>query len=420
MDRIAVVGASLAGLEAAKALRQEGFSGDLVIIGAEPAAPYDRPPLSKRLLAGTVTADAISLDLGQAADAEWRLGAPATRLDARNRTLWAGSAAAEPFDGIILAVGASPLRPRLGQSGERELDGIHVVRTLADSLALAAELRAGPRRVVIAGAGFVGSEVASTCRALGLPVTVVEGLGVPLERALGRAVGQVMAGLQLGHGVDLRLGTTIAGVRGGHRVEQVTLADGTVLDADVLVLAVGVRPNTAWLAGSGLTVDDGVVCDETGLAAPGIAAAGDVARWPNRRYGELRRVEHWDNAIRQGRHAARRLLHGPEVYEPVPWFWSDQFGAKLQLLGSPRPDDEFLLASGTFAAGRFLGLYRRGDRLAAAVSLNAAKALLACRPLLEQNATWAQALAAFAGPRAAGALGSPAAISHPALRSPLK
>jgi 3-phenylpropionate/trans-cinnamate dioxygenase ferredoxin reductase component len=411
MDRIAVVGASLAGLEAAKALRQEGFSGDLVIIGAEPHAPYDRPPLSKRLLSGAVAADAVRLNLGEAADAEWRLGVPATRLDAGRRTLWAGDMVAEPFDGIIVATGASPLRPRLRHSGERELAGIHVVRTLDDSLALAAELRAGPRRVVIVGAGFVGAEVASTCRALGLPVTVIEGLSVPMERALGQETGLAMARLQLDHGVDLRLGTTVTGVRGGHRVEQVVLAGGAVLDADVLVLAVGVRPNTAWLTGSGLTIDDGVICDETGLAAPGIAAAGDVARWPNRRYGELRRVEHWDNAIRQGRHAARLLLHGPEVYEPVPWFWSDQFGAKLQLLGSPRPDDEFLLVSGTFAAGKFLGLYRRGDRLVAAVSMNAAKAMLACRPLLEQNSSWAEALAA---------LGSPAAISHPALRSPLK
>jgi 3-phenylpropionate/trans-cinnamate dioxygenase ferredoxin reductase component len=419
MDRIAVVGASLAGLEAAKALRREGFSGDLVIIGAEPAAPYDRPPLSKRLLSGAVTADTAALDLGEAADAEWRLGAPATRLDAARRTLWAGNAAAEPFDGIILAVGASPVRPRLGHSGERELAGIHVVRTLDDSLALAAELRAGPRRVVIAGAGFVGSEVASTCRALGLPVTVVEGLSVPMERALGPEVGQAMARLQLDHGVDLRLGTTVTGVRGGHRVEQVVLADGSVVAADVLVLAVGVRPNTAWLTGSGLTIDDGVVCDETGLAAPGITAAGDVARWPNRRYGELRRVEHWDNAIRQGRHAARVLLHGPQVYEPVPWFWSDQFGAKLQLLGSPRPYDEFLLASGTFEAGKFVGFYRRGDRLVAAVSLNAARAMLTCRPLLEQNSTWAEALTAFGIAERPGAFDPPAAMSHPALRSPL-
>ncbi|MCW2494499.1 FAD-dependent oxidoreductase [Jatrophihabitans sp.] len=399
MQRIAVVGASLAGLSAAKGLRSEGFTGDITVIGAEDELPYDRPPLSKRLLAGAVGPEDAMLDLDAAADADWRLGAPATRLDALRRELWVGGAA-ERFDGIVIATGAAAIRPALPGG---DLAGIHVVRTLQDSVGLAADLRAAPGRVVVVGAGFIGAEVASTCRELGLAVTVVEGLAVPMELALGRTVGTAMARVQRDRGVDLRLGSTVIEVRGGPRVEQVVLSDGSVLAADVVVLAVGVRPETQWLEGSGLRLDGGVVCDETGLAAPGIVAAGDVCRWPNRRTGELRRVEHWDNAIRQGRHAARRLLHGPEVYAPVPWFWSDQFGVKLQLLGSARDTEEFRIVIGSIEAERFVGLYRRGDRLAAAVSLNSPRPMVACRVLFDRDASWDEAVAELAGTPMAGA-----------------
>jgi NADPH-dependent 2,4-dienoyl-CoA reductase/sulfur reductase-like enzyme len=165
--------------------------------------------------------------------------------------------------------------------------------------------------------------------------------------------------------------------------------------ADVLVLAVGVRPSTGWLAGSGLDLSDGVLCDESCLAAPGIVAAGDLARWPNRRFGTLRRVEHWDNAIRQGRHAARTLLTGAAPYDPVPWFWSDQFGQKLQLAGDPSDHDELEVVAGSTAEERFCGVYRRADRVVAAVTLGAAKPFLVARGLVERGATWAETLAAF-------------------------
>jgi 3-phenylpropionate/trans-cinnamate dioxygenase ferredoxin reductase component len=422
--RIAVVGASLAGLESAKELRRAGFGGELVIIGRERHLPYDRPPLSKELLDGRFGPQQVMLPTDEAVDVEWRLGCTATGLDVRQRTLTIDGGAPEPFDGIILATGAEARRPRFpGEGGGKlhggelnggelnggelnggkldggELDGIHVLRTLDDALALERDLSAAPGRVLVVGAGFIGAEVTSTCRSRGLDVTVVEGLSAPLEGTLGHPVGQVLSQLQRDHGVDLRLGTSVVDVHGARRVEAVQLSDGGRVRADVLVLAIGVTPATGWLEHSGLTIDRGVLCDETCLAAPGIVAAGDVARWPNRRFAEVRRVEHWDNAIRQGRHAARRLLAGDDPagwapYDPVPWFWSDQFGSKLQLVGSARGFDELKIVSGSLESRRFVGLYRRDDMLIGAVSVNSAKAFLRYRTLIERRATWSQAVAA--------------------------
>jgi NADPH-dependent 2,4-dienoyl-CoA reductase/sulfur reductase-like enzyme len=389
MERVAVVGASLAGLEAAKELRRAGFTGELVVFGKEPHRPYDRPPLSKELLAGTWPTENVTLALDTAADADWRCGVPVTRLDAGRRVVEAGGVA-EAFDGIVIATGATALRPGSLGAG---LTGVHTLRTVEDCLALAKDLRAAPGRVLVVGGGFIGAEVASTCRTLGLPVTVVEGLAAPMERALGPEVGGLLAEVHRDHGVDLRLGTTVFCLEGAGRVERAVLSDGSTLDVDVVVLAVGVRPATGWLDGSGLTLDGGVVCDETCLAAPGVVAAGDVAVWPNRLFGEARRVEHWDNAIRQGRHAARRLIAGDDPaghlpYEPVPWVWSDQFDCKLQVVGSPAPHDEFRLVSGGVAERRFTGLYRRGDRLVAVVALNAPRSIVTGRRLLQGGISW--------------------------------
>lgn len=392
LNRVAVIGASLAGLEAAKELRRAGFTGDLVVFGKEARLPYDRPPLSKELLAGTFTTDQVTLGLDAAADADWRIGVAVTGLDAAAVTVEADGAT-EAFDGIVIATGSAALRPDLAG----DLAGVHVLRTLDDSLALAKDLHAVPGRVLIVGGGFIGAEVASTCRALGLRVTVVEGLAAPMERALGHEVGGMLATVQRDHGVDLRLGTTVLGVEGGARVERARLSDGTVLDVDVMVLAVGARPGTGWLDGSGLTVDGGVVCDETCLAAPGVVVAGDAAVWPNRRFGEVRRVEHWDNAIRQGRHAAARLLAGDDPaghvpYDPVPWVWSDQFGGKLQVVGSPSSYDEFRLVAGSVGSGRFTGMYRRDDRLVAVVAWNSARSIVKAKGLLQKGVSWSEAM----------------------------
>ncbi|HTF11737.1 MAG TPA: FAD-dependent oxidoreductase [Asanoa sp.] len=399
MERVAVVGASLAGLEAAKELRRAGFTGELVVFGKEPHRPYDRPPLSKELLAGQWPTENVTLALDTATDADWRCGVPVTRLDAGRRVVEAGGVA-EAFDGIVIATGATALRPGSLGAG---LAGLHTLRTVEDCLALAADLRAAPGRVLVVGGGFIGAEVASTCRTLGLAVTVVEGLAAPMERALGPQAGGLLAKVHRDHGVDLRLGTTVLRLEGAGRVERALLSDGSTLDVDVVVLAVGVRPATEWLDGSGLTLDGGVVCDETCLAAPGVVAAGDVAVWPNRLFGEARRVEHWDNAIRQGRHAARRLIAGDDPaghlpYEPVPWVWSDQFDCKLQLVGSPAPHDEFRLVAGGVGERKFTGLYRRGDRLVAVVALNSPRSIVTGRRLLQGGTAW-QAATIQLGPK---------------------
>lgn len=394
MDRVAVVGGSLAGLEAAKAFRREGFTGELVVYCDEARMPYDRPPLSKELLDGTRTEPEIVLDPGESADADWRLDNRALSLDAATRAVTGADGRTERFDAIVVATGVEPIRPAFA-AGWGPAEGVHVLRTLADSAGLLADLRTGPGRVVVVGAGFIGAEVASTARAAGLAVTVVDLLDVPMARILGEPVGAVLADLQRDHGVDVRFGASVSALRGLERVTEVVLGDGTVIPADVVVVAVGVVPTTGWLHDSGLTIGDGVVCDANSLAAPGIAAAGDVARWPNGRFGVTRRVEHWDNAIRQGRHAAGVLLHGPAAYEPVPWFWSDQFGVKLQLAGEPAGHDGLTVVTGSLAERRFCGLYRRGDRLVAAVTVNAVKPFLRARQLIDRSATWVEAMAAF-------------------------
>ena len=393
MERIAIVGGSLAGLEAARTLRLEGYDGELVVLSAEHEPPYDRPPLSKELLVGSYGAADIALPVGKDLDLDWRLGCAALSFDASTLRLTT-QRGTERFDGVVLATGAEALRPRLGGAGT-DFIGVHVIRTLSDATGLAADLSASPARVVVLGAGFIGAEVASTCRQLGLEVTVIDQLAVPSAAVLGAEVGGLMVRLQRDHGVDLRVGGTILELRGRERVEAVVLGDGTLLPADVVVLAVGVRPTVDWLAGSGLDVTNGVLCDEACLAAPGVVAAGDVARWPNGRFGTVRRVEHWDNAIRQGQHAARTLLLGPTPYQPVPWFWSDQFGHKLQLAGDPTRHDEFLVVAGSLVEQRFCGIYRRGERVVAAVTLSAVKPFLAARSLVERSAGWAEALETF-------------------------
>ena len=307
---VVVVGASLAGFRAAEELRHQGFDGRLVLVGDEPHRPYDRPPLSKQVLAGARPPEAADLPGTDDLDAEWVLGRRATALDVRGRRVTLDDGTAVAFDGCVVATGATPRR----LPGWPDAAGVHVLRTLDDCAALRADLAADPGRIVVVGAGFIGAEVAATARGLGVEVTLLEALPVPLVRALGEAMGAVCADLHRDHGVDLRLGTGVDGIAvdGDGRVAAVDLAGGGRVEAGVVVVGVGVRPNTDWLAGSGLEVGDGVVCDETCLAAPGVVAAGDVARWPNRRFDEVMRVEHWDNAQEQGGHAARTLLADQE------------------------------------------------------------------------------------------------------------
>lgn len=397
LSRIAVVGASLAGVEAASALRRLGFDGDLAIFGAERHRPYDRPPLSKELLLGVAQPSDLTLSTADISGVEWRLGERVVAFDAVHRRLSLVDERQEAFDGIVIATGAEAIRPAFTRA--RDLAGVHFLRSLDDSLSLAEDLRGGPTRVAIVGAGFVGAEIASACYMLGIPTTVIEGLATPFQLPLGRAMGSLMAQQLRDHSVVLRTGVPVRRLLGSDRVAGVVLADDSVIAADLVIVSVGVRPAVEWLRDSGLTLDDGVLCDETCLAAPGVVAAGDVARWPNSRFGETRRIEHWDNAIRQGLHAATRLLAGDdavgEPYRPVPWFWTDQFGSKLQLAGSTLGYDEFMIVDGTVESRRLVGAYRRGDRLVAGVALNSAKKFLELRRVIEQGVSWNEYVSAL-------------------------
>ena len=391
---VSIVGASLAGYWAAETLRRDGFEGRISLIGDEPHAPYDRPPLSKKFLAGDLEDDRLPLttaeklaDLGL----EMRLGCQATGLDVATRTLEVDGVA-EPYDGLLIATGAR-CRNLPGTAG---LAGVHTLRTRDDAEAIRDALANGARRVVVVGAGFIGAEVASTAIGRGAAVTMVEALEAPFGRVLGVEMGAVMADVHRRHGVDLRTGVGVDEVLGDDRLAGVRLADGATLEADLLVVGIGVVPNTDWLEGSGLTLDDGVVCDETCLAAPDVAAAGDVARWANPRYGEVMRVEHWDNAVQQGVHAARRLLQSDEEatpYAPVPWFWTDQYDRKVQLAGRPHTDDEVRVVAGSTAEHRFAAFYGRDGRFTAALGMNRPRQVMQSKGLLDAGASWDEALA---------------------------
>ena len=404
--RVVVAGASLAGLRAAEELRRGGFDGTITMVGDEPHEPYDRPPLSKQVLAGSWEVERIGLVVSNEGglaglDLDWRLGRRAVGLDVSARTVRLSDGDELRYDGLVVATGAAPRE----LPGTEALAGVHTLRTLDDALAVRAAIAAGARRVVVVGAGFIGAEVAATSRTAGCDVTILEALPVPLGRALGDEMGAVMGDLHRDHGVDVRLGVGVAGFEGGDRVTHVRLVDDTLIDADLVVVGIGVTPNTGWLEGSGLALDDGVVCDATTRAAPGVVAAGDVARWPSHRFAELLRVEHWDNAIAMGEHAARRLLadlagdppDDPATtapYDPVPWFWSDQYDRKIQLAGRSSGADEVRVVDGSTDERRFVALYRRGDRVVGVLAMNRPRLLMTFRELVERGASWDEALAA--------------------------
>ena len=384
-----VVGASLAGLRAAEVLRSEGFEGPLTVVGDEPHAPYDRPPLSKAVLTDTeipaVTLRAASADL----DIHWELGCRATALDVAARAVSLDDGRRLDFDGLVIATGA---RARV-LAGTEAMERVFTLRTLDDALAVRAAIDAGARSVLVVGAGFIGSEVAASCRERGLDVILVEPLKQPLARVLGEEVGSVLARLHREHGVDLRLGVgvdSVAAVPGSPGV-RVTLSNGDVEQVDFVVVGLGVIPNTEWLESSGIEIDNGVVCDQTTLVAPGIVAAGDVARWPHRLFNETMRVEHWEHALDMGGHAARRLLAGDgpgEVYQPVPWFWSDQYDRKLQVAGRVRPTDEMQVVDGALDDSRFCVLYGRDGAVTGVVAMNMPAKVVRYRRAIAEGLEW--------------------------------
>jgi len=396
-ETVVVVGASLAGLRTAQALRRLGFEGSLVVVGEEPHLPYDRPPLSKELLAGKWEADRTRLlrpEDEARLEIDWRLRRRATGLRLRERRLCLEGGEELAFDALVIATGASARRI----PGMPELEGIHLLRSLDDALALRNALEKGPRVAVI-GAGFIGAEVAATCRGRGLEVAMIEALPVPLERGLGTEMGRLVAELHRDHGVDLRCGVGVSRFLGKGRIEALELADGSRIEADLVVVGIGAAPATGWLEGSGLELADGVLCDETcrSTRAPFVLAAGDVARWPNRLFGETMRIEHWTNATEQADAVASTLLAGEggaAPYAPVPFFWSDQFDRKIQFAGRFDPADETHRVHGSLEERRFVLLYARQGRLRGVLGWNRPRWVMKYRGLLREGASLEQALAA--------------------------
>ncbi|MGW5863565.1 NAD(P)/FAD-dependent oxidoreductase [Streptomyces sp. NPDC055239] len=365
MRTITVVGASLAGLYAARELRAQGYDGRLVIIGDEPHPPYDRPPLSKDFLIGKADEAQLALSDDEESDelaAEWLLGVRARGLDPRGRTVLLDDGRTIASDGVVIATGASARRLP-GPS----LSGVHTLRTLDDARALRGELTGGPRRVVVIGGGFIGAETASSCAALGHDVTVVEAAPLPLLPQLGADMAAVCAGLHARGGAELVTGTGVAALRGDTAVRGVELADGRLLPADVVVVGIGATPNTAWLAGSTLALADGVLCDDGCVTAtPHVVAVGDVARVGGAR------AEHWTSATEQPRVAVRNLLagHTAEAVRPLPYFWSDQYGSRIQFAGRRRADDTVRLIEGSPEEGSFLAAYERDGHTTAVLAMD--------------------------------------------------
>ena len=366
---VAVVGASLAGLSAARALRDQSYDGRIVVIGDEVHAPYDRPPLSKEFLAGTASLDDIALGAPDDADLglEWRLGTTAVGLDHISRSVLLHDGSEVRADGVVLATGARARR----LPGSEALDGVHVLRSLDDAIALREDLAAAERLVVI-GAGFIGAEVASTARKLGLEVTVVETQPVPLAGPLGPEMGAVCAELHADHGTRLVAGTGVSGLVGTGRVEAVELTDGTRLPADVVVVGVGATPNIEWLADSGVALGNGVLTDARGATnIPGVVAVGDCAASWSASAERHVRIEHWTNALEQPATAVATLLGaGEPPPTPVPYFWSDQYGARIQFAGSRGGGDVARVVEGSCADRSFLVVYERDGHPVAVLGMN--------------------------------------------------
>jgi 3-phenylpropionate/trans-cinnamate dioxygenase ferredoxin reductase subunit len=389
MRRIVVVGASLAGLRAAQAARSAGFDGELVLVGDEPRRPYTRPPLSKELLKGEQTPEDCAFPCDDL-DATWRLGTAATGLDRARKVVRLADGDEVPYDRLVVATGCRA-RPWPGPNGD--LPGVFVLRDLDDALALRAELERRPRLAIV-GAGFVGCEVAATARAHGVDVTLIDVAPHPML-PLGPELGARCADLHRAHGVALRLGVGVAGLRGGERVEAVELADGTTVDADVVVVALGALPNSEWLADSGLRLDPGVACDATltALDDPDVLAAGDVAAWPHPLAdGERVRIEHWTVAAEHGRLAGRNAVAAPDeraVHDTPPYFWSDQHDLKIQAAGLPARAERLEILEAAPDGERFVAAGARDGRVIGVVAFNAAKRLawyrrrLADRPPLD-------------------------------------
>ena len=395
-----MVGASLAGLRAAEGLRRFGFDGDLTVVGAESHLPYDRPPLSKQVLTGKADVADVELDRADGLEVEWLLSTRATALDIQKRRVrLAPVAASSPvgstdelaYDLLVIATGAAP---RILPSFE-PLAGALYLRTVEDALRIREALLRAQQAIVI-GAGFIGLEVASSATSLGVEVTVLEALPVPLSRAIGDEMGRAVADFHRRNGVKVRTGVAVDRIVGSGVVEGARLSDGEVVPGQLVVVGVGVSPVTGWLESSGVDLGDGVLCDGSlrvtsgGHPIPGVVAAGDVARWLHPSYGTRVRVEHWTNAVEQGEAAARTLMMGDAApsFSPVPYFWSDQHGAKIQFVGDASEWDDSVVTYGTVEEDRFVVAYGRRGRLTAALGMRRPAKVMAMQRLIEEGAAF--------------------------------
>lgn len=388
LDEIVVVGAGAAGATTAETLRRQGYEGRLTVVGAEPHPPYDRPPLSKQILSGRWEPDRVRLRAPEAYDRariDLRLGTAVTRLDRAGRTVELADGSRLHADAVVVATG---VRPRT-LPGAEALTGVHVLRTLDDALALREALGEG-RRLVVAGAGLLGTEAAVAARGLGADVTLVGTEPVPLLDLLGPQAAGLVAAVHRDLGLRFRRGRVTEVLGSGGAADGVLLADGTRLPADLVLVAAGSLPNTEWLAGSGIRVEDGVVCDGLGAAGPGVWAAGDIANRPDPRTGRRRRWEHRAQATEQAVAVARNLLAGTGArpVAPLPYFWTDQHDLKVQVFGEVAGADRCHIVEGSPAERKFTAVYCVGDQVRGAVAVNSPRAAQQLRPLVETTARW--------------------------------
>ena len=384
-----VVGASAAGLSTVEALRRQGCGGRVTLIGDEPHPPYDRPPLSKEILSGAWSADRVWLrDSATMAglDVDLRLGVAATAVDPVFRRVMLADGSDVSYDDLVIATGVRPRR----LPGVEGIAGVHVLRTLADAIALRGELAAQPRLVIV-GAGFLGAEVAAVASQAGAAVTLVSDLAAPLSDVLGVDLGALLMGLHAEHGVRIRTGVMVREVLAvGGRAAGVRLAGGEVVEADTVLLSIGCVPNVDWLTGSGIEIGNGVLCDQYCQAGPGVWAAGDVASWQHPGYGERLRVEHRTNASEQGIAVARNILSSgnPTPFAPVPYVWSNQYDCKIQIHGLLKGADRFAMRTGSLAERKLVALYGKNDLVRAAVGINMVRPLREARALVAAPTPW--------------------------------